>query len=61
MFPENNLVPKSRYIEYCFQKIGQNFSYPVSEKFTTSETDSDVSCEVNEENVADIVTIFSLV
>jgi hypothetical protein len=38
---ENNLVPKSCYMEYGFQKIGKNFSYPVSEKFTTSETNSE--------------------
>lgn len=29
---ENNYIPKSRYIEYGFQKIGKNFSYPVNEK-----------------------------
>ena len=34
---ENNLVPGSRYIEYGFQKIGKNYSYPINEKFTSSE------------------------
>ena len=34
---ENNHIPKSNFIEYGFQKIGKNFSYPVSEKFTTSK------------------------
>ena len=34
---ENNHIPKSRYIEYGFQKIGKNFSYPVNEKFVTTE------------------------
>ena len=34
---ENNFIPKSHYLEYGFQKIGKNFSYPVSEKFTTSD------------------------
>ena len=29
---KNSPVPESDYIEYGFQKIGQNFSYPVSEK-----------------------------
>ena len=29
---ENNYIPKSRYVEYGFQKIGKNYSYPVSEK-----------------------------
>ena len=28
-------------MEYGFQKIGKNFSYPVSEKFTTSETNDE--------------------
>lgn len=36
---ENNFIPKSHYLEYGFQKIGKNFSYPVSEKFTTSDND----------------------
>lgn len=30
---ENNKVPKSQYIEYGFQKIGKNFSYPFNSKF----------------------------
>lgn len=29
---ENNRIPRSNYIEYGYQKIHQNFSYPVSEK-----------------------------
>lgn len=28
---ENNFIPKSHYLEYGFQKMGKNFSYPVSE------------------------------
>ena len=36
---ENNFIPKSHYLEYGFQKMGKNFSYPVSEKFTTSDND----------------------
>ena len=34
---ENNYIPKSRYIEYGFQKIGKNFDYPTSEKLTVLE------------------------
>ena len=34
---ENNYIPKSHYVEYGFQKIGKNFSYPVSEKLSDSE------------------------
>ena len=34
---ENNYIPKSHYVEYSFQKIGKNFSYPVSEKLSDSE------------------------
>ena len=37
---ENNYIPRSHYVEYGFQKIGKNFSYPVNEKFITSEEDS---------------------
>ena len=38
---ENNFIPKSHYLEYGFQKMGKNFSYPVSEKFTTSDNDDE--------------------
>lgn len=38
---ENNSIPKSHYLEYGFQKMGKNFSYPVSEKFTTSDNDDE--------------------
>ena len=34
---ENNYIPKSHYVEYGFQKIGKNFSYPVSDKLSDSE------------------------
>ena len=34
-------IPKSHYLEYGFQKMGKNFSYPVSEKFTTSDNDDE--------------------
>lgn len=27
---ENNIIPNSKYIEYGFQKMGNNFDYPVS-------------------------------
>ena len=33
---ENIPVPKSQYIEYGFQKIGRNFSYPVSDTLSCS-------------------------
>jgi hypothetical protein len=33
---EDNHVPNSHYIEYGFQKMGDNFSYPVAEKFLTN-------------------------
>ena len=39
---ENNFIPKSHYLEYGFQKMGKNFSYPVSEKFTTSDNDENL-------------------
>ena len=42
---ENNFIPKSHYLEYGFQKIGKNFSYPVSEKFTTSDNDESLLSE----------------
>ena len=42
---ENNFIPKSHYLEYGFQKIGKNFSYPVSEKFTTSDNDENLLSE----------------
>ena len=42
---ENNFIPKSHYLEYGFQKMGKNFSYPVSEKFTTSDNDESLLCE----------------
>ncbi len=29
---ENNSIPTSHYIEYGFQKMGNNFTYPVSDK-----------------------------
>lgn len=29
---ENNPIPKSNYVEYGFQKTGNNLSYPISEK-----------------------------
>lgn len=29
---ENNLIPKSKYIEYGFQRMGSNFEYPISNK-----------------------------
>lgn len=32
---ENNYNPKTHYLEYGFQKMGKNFSYPISEKFST--------------------------
>ena len=38
---ENNFIPKSHYLEYSFQKMGKNFSQPVSEKFTTSNNDDE--------------------
>ncbi|MFR5770543.1 MAG: hypothetical protein ACLVEG_06465 [Roseburia faecis] len=38
---EKNFIPKSHYLEYGFQKMGKNFSYPVSEKFTTSDNDDE--------------------
>lgn len=41
---ENNHIPQSHFIEYGFQKIGKNFSYPVSEKFSISES-NDAACE----------------
>jgi len=34
---ENNYIPKSHYVEYGFQKIGKNFSYPVNDKLSDSE------------------------
>ena len=34
---ENNYIPRSHYVEYGFQKIGKNFSYPVSDKLSNSE------------------------
>ena len=37
---ENNYIPRSHYVEYGFQKIGKNFSFPVNEKFITSVEDS---------------------
>ncbi len=39
---KNNFIPKSHYLEYGFQKMGKNFSYPVSEKFTTSDNDENL-------------------
>lgn len=33
---EKNYLPRSHYVEYGFQKIGQNFSYPINEKLTSS-------------------------
>ena len=42
---ENNFIPKSHYLEYGFQKMGKNFSYPVSEKFTTSDNDESLLSE----------------
>ncbi len=39
---ENNFIPKSHYLEYGFQKMGKNFSYPISEKFTTSDNDENL-------------------
>ena len=42
---ENNSIPKSHYLEYGFQKMGKNFSYPVSEKFTTSDNDESLLSE----------------
>ena len=42
---ENNFIPKSHYLEYGFQKMGKNFSYPVSEKFTTSDNDENLLSE----------------
>lgn len=50
---ENNFIPKSHYLEYGFQKMGKNFSYPVSEKFTTSDNDEsllgeDISNDLSE-------------
>ena len=50
---ENNHVPKSHFTEYGFQKIGKNFSYPVNEKFTTCDSNDEVSDEEIDEN-ADI-------
>lgn len=47
---ENNHIPKSNFIEYGFQKMGKNFSYPVSEKFTTSETLTETCEEEIDEN-----------
>ena len=41
----NNFILKSHYLEYGFQKIGKNFSYPVSEKFTTSDNDENLLSE----------------
>ncbi len=41
----NNFIPKSHYLEYGFQKMGKNFSYPVSEKFTTSDNDESLLSE----------------
>ena len=34
---ENNFIPQSHYLEYGFQKMGKNFSYPVSKKFIISD------------------------
>lgn len=42
---ENNFIPKSHYLEYGFQKMGKNFSYPVGEKFTTSDNDESLLSE----------------
>lgn len=39
---ENNYIPKSHFLEYGFQKIGKNFSYPVSEKFSTPDNDDNI-------------------
>ena len=39
---ENNYIPKSHFLEYGFQKIGKNFSYPVSEKFSTLDKDENL-------------------
>ena len=36
---ENTYIPKSNYIEYGFQKIGKNFSYPINEKFSNTNND----------------------
>lgn len=40
-----NIISKSHYLEYGFQKMGNNFSYPVSEKFTTLDNDASLSGE----------------
>ena len=45
---ENNYIPKSHYVEYGFQKMGQNFSYPVNEKFITSEEDAIAGSDISE-------------
>jgi len=37
LLTENNRIPKSLYMEYGFQKMGKNFTYPVSEKYVSSD------------------------
>ena len=39
---ENNHIPNSHYIEYGFQKIGTNFSYPVSEKIVSNNDNNTI-------------------
>lgn len=35
---EDNYVPKSHYVEYGFQNIGKNFTYPTNEKNSASDS-----------------------
>ena len=42
---ENSPIPKSRYIEYRFQKIGKNFAYPVNDKYVVPKATSDDCAE----------------
>ncbi len=38
---ENNFIPNSYYLEYGFQRIGKNFSYPVNEKLADTISDEE--------------------
>ena len=55
---ENNFIPKSHYLEYGFQKIGKNFSYPVREKFTTSDNDENLLSEEFSNDLSEIIYVF---
>lgn len=50
---ENIFIPRSHYMEYGFQKIGKNFSYPVNEKYTAFNNYKDLLIEDTSNNLSE--------